>query len=80
MPAKHVCLADVHLVPNNKHVFHRFEQDFDNEEYVNTNSNENKTINIDFIELSTTHDNINQSRIDRKARRNMIQLLLTKKT
>ena len=44
---------------DDKHVFHRFEQDFDNEEYVDTNSNESKTLNVDLIELSTIHDNIN---------------------
>ena len=65
---------------DDKHAFHRFEQDFDNKEYVDTNSNENKAFNIDFIEISTTHDNINQSRIDRKARRNTIQLMLNEKT
>ena len=44
---------------DDKHVFHRFEQDFDNEEYVDTNSNESKILNVNLIELSTTHDNIN---------------------
>ena len=65
---------------DDKHVFHRFEQDFDNEKYVDTNSNESKTLNIDLIELSITYDSINQSRIDRKARRNTIQFLLNEKT
>ena len=65
---------------DDKHAFHRFEQDFDNEEYVDTNSNENKTFNVDFIELSTIHDNINQFRVDRKARRSTIQFMLNEKT
>ena len=65
---------------DDKHAFHRFEQDFDNEEYVDTNSNENKTLNVDLTELSTIHDNINQFKVDRKARRSTIQLMLNEKT
>ena len=49
-------------------------------QYVDTDSNENKTLNVDLIELSTSHDNINQFRIDRKARRSTIQLMFNEKT
>ena len=65
---------------DDRHAFHRFEQDFDNEKYVDTNSNENKTFNVDLTELSTIHDNINQFRIDRKVRRSTIQFMLNEKT